>query len=128
MYPIDMNTMRFFDRVVLDDGFAGMALSDGEGDRVAGLMRDGKSVVLMANHGVLVTGSSVAAAFDELYYFERAAQTLLTCYGTGQAAAHAAGPRRGPDRAAMARLRPARARPLRQHQGDPGRGGPSYRR
>ncbi len=84
MYPIDMNTMRFFNRVVLDDGFAGMALSDGEGDRVAGLMRDGKSVVLMANHGVLVTGSSVAAAFDELYYFERAAQTLLTCYGTGQ--------------------------------------------
>ncbi len=45
---------------------------------------------LMANHGVLVIGASVAAAFDELYYFERAAQTLLTCYATGKAAAYRA--------------------------------------
>jgi ribulose-5-phosphate 4-epimerase/fuculose-1-phosphate aldolase len=84
MYPIDMNTMRFFGRVTLDDGFSGMALSDAEGDRVAQLMEGGGPVLLMANHGVLVTGASVAAAFDELYYFERAAQTLLTCYATGK--------------------------------------------
>jgi ribulose-5-phosphate 4-epimerase/fuculose-1-phosphate aldolase len=38
----------------------------------------------MANHGVLVVGPTVAAAFDELYHFERAAQTLLTCYATGR--------------------------------------------
>src|SRR5229473_4017224 len=85
MYPIDMNTMRFFGRVALDSGFSGMALSDGEGDRVAALMSGGKSVLLMANHGVLVIGASVAAAFDELYYFERAAETLLTCYAAGKA-------------------------------------------
>jgi ribulose-5-phosphate 4-epimerase/fuculose-1-phosphate aldolase len=84
MYPIDMNTMRFFNRVALDKEFAGMALSDDEGERVAQLLDGGKTVLLMANHGVLVTGKSVAAAFDELYYFERAAQTLLMCYGTGQ--------------------------------------------
>jgi ribulose-5-phosphate 4-epimerase/fuculose-1-phosphate aldolase len=85
LYPIDMNTMRFFGRVALDAHFAGMALSDREGDRVAQLMGGGKTVLLMANHGVLVIGASVAAAFDELYYFERAAQTLLTCYATGKA-------------------------------------------
>jgi ribulose-5-phosphate 4-epimerase/fuculose-1-phosphate aldolase len=79
-----MNTMRFFGRVALDRDFAGMALSDSEGDRVADLMGDGKSVLLMANHGVLVIGASVADAFDELYYFERAAATLLTCYATGK--------------------------------------------
>jgi ribulose-5-phosphate 4-epimerase/fuculose-1-phosphate aldolase len=84
LYPIDMNTMRFFGRVALDRDFAGMALSDSEGDRVADLMGDGKSVLLMANHGVLVIGASVADAFDELYYFERAAATLLTCYATGK--------------------------------------------
>ncbi len=84
MYPIDMNTMRFFNRVAIDRGFAGMALTDAEGARVAQLLDGGKTVLLMANHGVLVTGQSVAAAFDELYYFERAAQTLLTCYGTGR--------------------------------------------
>jgi len=84
MYPIDMNTMRFFGRVALDSRFSGMALSDSEGDRMADLMADGKSVLLMANHGVLVVGATIAAVFDELYYFERAAETLLTCYAAGK--------------------------------------------
>jgi ribulose-5-phosphate 4-epimerase/fuculose-1-phosphate aldolase len=75
--------MRFFGRVAIG-GFSGMALSEAEGDRVADLLRDGKSVLLLANHGVLVIGISVAAAFDEMYYFERAAETLLTCYATGR--------------------------------------------
>jgi ribulose-5-phosphate 4-epimerase/fuculose-1-phosphate aldolase len=84
LYPIDMNTMRFFGRVALDRDFSGMALSDDEGDRVASLLHAGQTVLLMANHGALVIGSSVAQAFDELYYFERAAETLLNCYATGK--------------------------------------------
>ncbi|HTV95260.1 MAG TPA: class II aldolase/adducin family protein [Steroidobacteraceae bacterium] len=84
LYPIDMNTMRFFGRVALDRRFCGMALSDQEGERVAALMGGGETVLLMANHGALVIGPSVAQAFDELYYFERAAQTLLTCYAAGR--------------------------------------------
>lgn len=84
MYPIDMNTARFHGRVATDQGFAGMALSDDEGDRVAGLLGDDKNVMVMANHGVLVASPTVAAAFDALYYFERAAETLLTCYATGK--------------------------------------------
>jgi ribulose-5-phosphate 4-epimerase/fuculose-1-phosphate aldolase len=84
MYPIDMNTARFFGRVVIDEGFAGMALSDEEGDRQAALLDTGKTILLMANHGVLAIGATVAEAFDELYYFERAAETLITCYGTGR--------------------------------------------
>ena len=76
--------MRFFGRVALDGDFSGMALSDREGDRVADLMGEGKTVLLMANHGVLVIGPHVAAAFDEMYYFERAAETLLTCYAAGK--------------------------------------------
>lgn len=85
LYPIDMNTMRFFGRVALDVEFSGMALSDREGDRVADLIGQDKSVLLLANHGVLVVGPTVAAAFDDLYYFERAAETLLTCYASGKA-------------------------------------------
>ena len=61
-----------------------MALSEDEGQRVAQLMSTEKTVLLLANHGVLVIGASIAAAFDELYYFERAAETLLTCYATGK--------------------------------------------
>ncbi len=84
MYPIDMNTMRFFGRLATDRQFSGMALSDAEGKRVAQMMSGDKSVLLMANHGALVIGPTVAAAFDEFYYFERAATTLLMCYSTGK--------------------------------------------
>ena len=84
LYPIDMNTARFFGRIAIDEGFAGMALSDEEGDRQAALLGPGKTILLMANHGVLAIGATVAEAFDELYYFERAAETLLTCYATGR--------------------------------------------
>ena len=84
MPAIDMNTARFYGRIAIDDAFAGMALCDAEGDRVAKRLGAEKTVLLMANHGVLVIGPSVAAAFDLLYYFERAAETLLTCYATGR--------------------------------------------
>jgi len=85
MYPIDINAARFFGRIAVDREFAGMALSSGEAARQARLLADGKSVLLMANHGVIVVAASVADAFDELYYFEKAAQMLLTCYSTGKA-------------------------------------------
>lgn len=84
MPPIDMNTARFFERVVIDEHFGGMALSRDEAARQAQLLKGGQTVLLMANHGVVVVGTSVAAAFDELYYFERAAQTLLNCYASGR--------------------------------------------
>jgi ribulose-5-phosphate 4-epimerase/fuculose-1-phosphate aldolase len=84
LYPIDINAARFFGRVALDRQFAGMALSHDEAERQARLLAEGKSVLLMANHGVMVIGPTVAEAFDELYYFERAAEMLLTCYASGK--------------------------------------------
>jgi ribulose-5-phosphate 4-epimerase/fuculose-1-phosphate aldolase len=84
LYPIDINAARFFGRVAVDPHFAGMALSSDEAQRQARLLVEGKSVLLMANHGVLIVGSTIAEVFDELYYFERAAETLLTCYATGK--------------------------------------------
>src|SRR5205807_3777486 len=84
LYPIDINAARFFGRVAVDPYFAGMALSSDEGQRQARLMVEGKSVLLMANHGVMVVGSTIAEVFDELYYFERAAELLLTCYASGK--------------------------------------------
>lgn len=84
LYPIDINAARFYGRVAVDTEFSGMALSVAEAARQATLLSEGKSVLLMANHGVLVVGATVAAAFDELYYFERAAELLLTCYATGK--------------------------------------------
>lgn len=82
MPPIDQNTMRFFGRIAIDDGFDGMGLGD-EAERVATLIGD-KPILLMGNHGVMVVGETIAAAFDELYYFERACQTLITALMTGR--------------------------------------------
>lgn len=80
---LDQNACRFHGRVAYDRGYDGMALSAAEGERVAALLIDGKSVLMMGNHGVLVVGPSIAAAFDDLYYLERAAKVQLLALATG---------------------------------------------
>ncbi len=78
--PIDQNSMRFYGRIGIDADYGGMALG-AEAERACALLAD-KPVLVMGNHGVLVTGASVAAAFDELYYLERACETLVLAYQT----------------------------------------------
>ena len=55
---------------------AGFYLDAAEGDRLAAALGD-KRVLFMANHGVITTGRIVAAAFDDLYYLERACQNQV---------------------------------------------------
>lgn len=81
--PIDQNTARFYRNVAYDDAYEGLALAEDEGRRLTEALGD-KSILMMANHGVLVTGTSVAKAFDDLYYLERACQTLVLAYSTGR--------------------------------------------
>ena len=38
--------------------------------------------MLLANHGILTTGQTVAQAFDDLYYFEKACETYITSLST----------------------------------------------
>ena len=83
IYPIDQTTARFFEKIALDDGYAGLALDDDEGDRLASKLGN-RSVLMMGNHGVMVVGETVAQAFDSLYFLERAAETMVTAYMTGQ--------------------------------------------
>jgi len=82
MPAIDQNTARFHGRVAIDAGFGGMGF-DEEAERLATTLGD-KPIVMMSNHGVMVTAPTVARAFDELYYFERACETLVTAYMTGR--------------------------------------------
>jgi len=82
--PIDQNTATFYNRVVIDNAFGGLA-TDAEGERCARLLHDPRyKVMLMGNHGVLVLGDSVADTFNRLYYFERAAETYIRALQTGQ--------------------------------------------
>ncbi len=83
LYPIDNNTARFFGRIAYDHGFGGIADATEEGERFVSSM-GAAPVLVMGNHGVTVTGESVADAFEELYFFEKAAQTLILARSTGQ--------------------------------------------
>jgi ribulose-5-phosphate 4-epimerase/fuculose-1-phosphate aldolase len=84
MPPIDQNTATFFNRVVIDNEFGGLAFEE-EGQRCAKALSDPrKKVMIMGNHGVLVIGDSVADTFNRLYYFERAAETYIRALQTGQ--------------------------------------------
>ncbi len=82
--PIDQNCATFFNRVVIDDEYGGLAFEE-EGERCAALLTDpAKKVMVMGNHGVLVIGDSVADTFNRLYYFERSAETYIRALQTGQ--------------------------------------------
>ena len=83
MLPLDNNTARFFGRLAIDQGFGGIADEAEEGLRLAAALGNHKTL-LMGNHGVTCTGNTVAEAFEDLYFFEKAAQTLLLAYASGQ--------------------------------------------
>ncbi len=83
MLPLDNNTARFFNRLAIDQGFGGIADEAEEGLRLAAAL-GAKKTLLMGNHGITCTGPTVAEAFEDLYFFEKAAQTLLLAYASGQ--------------------------------------------
>jgi ribulose-5-phosphate 4-epimerase/fuculose-1-phosphate aldolase len=81
---IDQNTAMFYDRHVIDEAFGGLAFEE-EGIRCAALLKERKKhTLIMGNHGVMVTGATVAETFNRLYYFERAAETYIRALQTGQ--------------------------------------------
>ncbi|MFT8674695.1 MAG: class II aldolase/adducin family protein [Acetobacter sp.] len=83
LLPIDQNTARFFGRMVIDPECGGIADQEEEGIRIASMLAKAPTL-LMANHGVTVTAQTVAEAFESLYFFEKAADTLLRAYATGR--------------------------------------------
>jgi len=81
--PIDQNTARYFNRVSIDTMFGGMADTVEEGARLCSLLEK-NSRLLMGNHGVMVTGTDIGVAFDDIWTLERSCQILITALSTGQ--------------------------------------------
>jgi ribulose-5-phosphate 4-epimerase/fuculose-1-phosphate aldolase len=77
------NAVRFYDRIAYEAAYGGAHLDLAEGRRLTGLL-GGKSVLFLKNHGVLVAGSSVAAAFHDLYFLERACHDQLLARQSGE--------------------------------------------
>jgi ribulose-5-phosphate 4-epimerase/fuculose-1-phosphate aldolase len=77
-------TAAFFDgQIAYDDDYTGLAATLAEGERLAAAMGD-KPIVFMRNHGVLVTGESVAQAYRRLYRLERVCRNQVLALGTGR--------------------------------------------
>jgi ribulose-5-phosphate 4-epimerase/fuculose-1-phosphate aldolase len=83
LLPANQTAAFFHGHVAYDDHYAGTADSLEEGERLARLVGD-KQVLFMKNHGVLVTGDTVAQAYRRLYRLERVCRTQLLAMATGK--------------------------------------------
>lgn len=78
----EQNALMFDERIAYDDDYAGPAADHAEGDRMASKMGN-RSVLFLASHGVVVTADTVARAFTDLYYLERASMFQVHARSTG---------------------------------------------
>lgn len=83
LIPMDNNTARFYEKVGYSLDFGGISDNDEEVINLAKAMQ-GKTALVMGNHGVSISGETVADAFEDLYFFEKAAQTQILAMSTGK--------------------------------------------
>jgi ribulose-5-phosphate 4-epimerase/fuculose-1-phosphate aldolase len=76
-------SLKFYGRTVLDPVYNGLALDTDEGDRIATAMGDA-DICFMRGHGVMVIGPTIATAWDDLYYLERACEAQRLAESTGR--------------------------------------------
>ncbi|MCM2292566.1 class II aldolase/adducin family protein [Allorhizobium sp. BGMRC 0089] len=83
LLPLDNNTARFYGKTGYSLDFGGISDNDDEVQHLAEAMR-GMTALVMGNHGVSIAGNTVADAFEDLYFFEKAAKTQILALSTGQ--------------------------------------------
>ena len=81
LLPLTQHSMRFHGRIGYHD-YEGIALSKDERARFISDLGDHSALVLR-NHGSLTVGETVAQAFVEMYYLEKAARSQLMAQATG---------------------------------------------
>ena len=81
--PIGQTELGTQMRTGYDESYDGPGLDPAEGERLAKICGN-NTVLLMANHGALTLGDTIAEAYDRLYYLERVAQVQLYAMWTGR--------------------------------------------
>jgi len=79
--PVFLAGLQFFGKVAYDEDCQGAAFSVREGEREAAILGD-SNVLMMRNHGPIVVGTTVAAAFDRLYYLEETCHRQIIAMST----------------------------------------------
>jgi len=83
LLPANQTAAFFHGHIAYDDHYCGTADFLSEGERLAAVMGD-KYIVFMKNHGVLVTGDTIAQAYRRLYKLERVCRTQVLAMGAGR--------------------------------------------
>ena len=83
LLPASQTAAFYHGLIAYDDDYTGVAASLAEGERLAAVMGD-KPILFMKNHGVVVTGDTVAQAYRRLYRIERVCRNQILALGTGR--------------------------------------------
>ena len=83
LLPASQTAAFFHGQIAYDDDYTGLAATLAEGERLAALMGK-KPIVFMKNHGVLVTGDTVAQAYRRLYRIERVCRNQILALSSGR--------------------------------------------
>ena len=82
---VEQNALDFYNRVAYSDSYDGAIGFDiGQGEAIADWLGDTATVLFLRNHGVIVTGPTVAAAYTDAYLLERACRVQLLAAATGR--------------------------------------------
>ena len=91
LLPASQTAAFFHGRIAYDDTYMGTADTVEEGERLAGVLgktggedRRRKHTVFMKNHGILVTGDTIAEAYRRLYKLERVCRAQVLAMSTGK--------------------------------------------
>ena len=83
LVPASQTAAFFHGHVAYDDTYAGTADFVEEGERLANVIGR-RHVLFMKNHGVLVTGDTVAQAYRRIYKLERVCRAQVLALSTGK--------------------------------------------
>lgn len=82
LLPISQSAMEFYNRISYHD-YEGLAIDFNECERIVRDMKS-NSAMIMRNHGLLVAGTSIPAAFETMYYLEQACRIQLKACAMGE--------------------------------------------
>ena len=83
LLPVNQMSMQFYDRLAYHD-YEGISLDLEERERLIASLGD-KNAMIMRNHGLLIVGRSIPAAFTRAYYLEKSCQIQLDAMASGEA-------------------------------------------
>lgn len=83
LLPLTQHALKFYGNLAYHT-YEGIALSIQERERLVADLGSHKAMILR-NHGLLAAGGSVAAAFHEIYFLERACQAQIQAMSAGVA-------------------------------------------